>query len=211
MDMNENTSLMVPLEMTDSISSLPEDTYDDIDSEKEKKESEDMLPDDEMEKDYVEFVTEEILTEDEQEYLFKVLDDDKRLEEILDKVIVSATEFAGSGEVEGPGTGKSDSIPARLSDGEFVFTKKAVDQIGADKLQEMMDEAEREYDNGRESKAMGGNITSNQENLLTTAYNQPENVNYSNVNRYANPDKQQQEDLGRQMMYASKMPSILER
>ena len=53
----------------------------------------------------------------------------------MDKVITTASEFSGAGEVEGPGTGVSDSIPARLSDGEFVFTKKATDQIGADNLQ----------------------------------------------------------------------------
>jgi hypothetical protein len=34
------------------------------------------------------------------------------------------------GEVRGPGTGKSDSIPARLSDGEFVMTNDAVAGAG---------------------------------------------------------------------------------
>ena len=37
-----------------------------------------------------------------------------------------------TGQIQGPGTPTSDSIPAMLSDGEFVFTKKAVD--GAAKL-----------------------------------------------------------------------------
>ena len=36
----------------------------------------------------------------------------------------------GGGEVEGPGTGTSDSIPARLSDGEFVMTAEAVRNAG---------------------------------------------------------------------------------
>ena len=67
---------------------------------------------------------------------------------IFDKVIDTASEFSGAGEVSGPGTGVSDSIPARLSDGEFVVTKKATDQIGADNLQTMMDEAERAFDGG---------------------------------------------------------------
>jgi hypothetical protein len=35
-----------------------------------------------------------------------------------------------NGEIEGPGTGTSDSIPAMLSDGEFVFTAKAVRKAG---------------------------------------------------------------------------------
>ena len=37
---------------------------------------------------------------------------------------------AGGGEVDGPGTGTSDSVPARLSDGEFVLTAKAVRGAG---------------------------------------------------------------------------------
>lgn len=35
-----------------------------------------------------------------------------------------------NGHIEGPGTGTSDSIPAMLSDGEFVFTAKAVKGAG---------------------------------------------------------------------------------
>ena len=37
---------------------------------------------------------------------------------------------ANGGEVEGPGTGTSDSIPANLSDGEFVMTAEAVRNAG---------------------------------------------------------------------------------
>lgn len=35
-----------------------------------------------------------------------------------------------TGPINGPGTGTSDSIPAMLSDGEFVFTAKAVRAMG---------------------------------------------------------------------------------
>jgi hypothetical protein len=35
-----------------------------------------------------------------------------------------------TGPIDGPGTGTSDSIPAMLSDGEFVFTAKAVKRAG---------------------------------------------------------------------------------
>jgi len=35
-----------------------------------------------------------------------------------------------TGPINGPGTGTSDSIPAMLSDGEFVFTAKAVKGMG---------------------------------------------------------------------------------
>jgi hypothetical protein len=58
--------------------------------------------------------------------------------------------FARGGEVEGPGTGTSDSVPARLSDGEFVLTAKAVRgagggdrDIGAARMYDMMSELER--------------------------------------------------------------------
>jgi hypothetical protein len=44
---------------------------------------------------------------------------------------MSMTEFPRkTGPINGPGTGTSDSIPAMLSDGEFVFTAKAVRSAG---------------------------------------------------------------------------------
>lgn len=53
------------------------------------------------------------------------------------------------GEVAGPGTGTSDSVPAKLSDGEFVLTAKAVRgagggdrDMGAARLYDMMAELE---------------------------------------------------------------------
>jgi len=61
------------------------------------------------------------------------------------------TMFAAvGGEVEGPGTGTSDSVPARLSDGEFVVTAKAVRgagggdrNVGAARMYDMMSNLER--------------------------------------------------------------------
>ena len=141
-------SLMVPVEME-----VPVDTYNNLSPEEQAME---LSSDSEMEDEYSNYIIEEVLTEDEQNYLLEKLDADEKLEDIINKVFVSATEFNGAGEVDGPGTGISDSIPARLSDGEFVFTKKAVDQIGADNLQMMMDDAEREFDMARETKAVGG-------------------------------------------------------
>ncbi|MEJ5169754.1 MAG: hypothetical protein WHU10_02100, partial [Fimbriimonadales bacterium] len=43
--------------------------------------------------------------------------------------------FAGGGYVSGPGTSTSDSIPARLSAGEFVLNAAAVKRVGVDFLQ----------------------------------------------------------------------------
>ena len=61
-----------------------------------------------------------------------------------------AETLADGGEVEGPGTGTSDSVPAMLSDGEFVLTAKAVRgagggdrDVGAARMYDMMSELER--------------------------------------------------------------------
>ena len=66
--------------------------------------------------------------------------------------------------VEGPGSGVSDSIPARLSDGEFVFTAKAVEEIGSDNLMSMMKEAEAQAEE-RQQVAMGGMLDSGEEEV----------------------------------------------
>ena len=57
---------------------------------------------------------------------------------------------ANGGEVNGPGTGTSDSVPARLSDGEFVVTAQAVRgagggdrDVGAARMYDMMSQLER--------------------------------------------------------------------
>ena len=191
-------SMMVPPEMEMPVEELPVDTYDNISPEEEMQQAEDMLPDDEMEEEYVDYVAEEVLEPEEQEYLFKVLDEDPKLEGILDKIILNATEFAGAGEVEGPGTGISDSIPARLSDGEFVITKKATDQIGADNLQMMMDDAERAYDGGLMAKAEGGMAEDPQEQMMDT------------TNPYT-VQRDSEDDIKKQMLYSSQMPSLMNR
>tara|TARA_R100000541_G_scaffold8347_2_gene15933 strand:+ start:4171 stop:4920 length:750 start_codon:yes stop_codon:yes gene_type:complete len=58
-------------------------------------------------------------------------------------------DLAVGGEVEGPGTGTSDSVPARLSDGEFVLTAKAIRgagggdrNVGAARMYDMMSQLE---------------------------------------------------------------------
>ena len=114
-----------------------------------------MKSDDNMEEDYTRFIMDEALSEEEEDMLVTKLEQDEELQMLFDKVIDVAQEFAGSGPVEGPGTGVSDDIPARLSDGEFVFTAKAVEEIGEDSLMSMMKEAEAAADE-RQGLAMGG-------------------------------------------------------
>ena len=120
-------------------------------------EKEQMLPDEEMEEDYVDYVVSSTLSEEDKNYLESALAEDTKLSELFDQVVESASEFSGSGPVEGLGTEVSDSIPARLSDGEFVFTAKATDEIGADVLQQQMEAAEAGADQ-RQGVAYGGEI-----------------------------------------------------
>ena len=116
-----------------------------------------MIPDEQMEEDYVDYVMEETLSNEDRNYLISALEKDDRLSEIFDQVVESATEFSGSGPIEGPGNEKSDSIPARLSDGEFVLTAKATEEIGEDSLMSMMKDAEASADQ-RQGVAYGGMI-----------------------------------------------------
>ena len=182
----EGGSMMIPRE------GMPVDTYPNIPEDKMDEAMASQLPDDEMEEDYIKFVMDESLDDDEQDYLAGVLNNDPKLSDILDKVITTASEFSGAGEVEGPGTGVSDSIPARLSDGEFVFTKKATDQLGADNLQRMMDDAERAYDGGLQMMAEGGMMGQDEEELEGQA------------SSYSKTD----EEIKKLMMGSNRMPSL---
>ena len=182
----EGGSLLVPPEMGME-EEMPVDTFT---PEEQAMAEESQVPDDQMEDDYMGFMLDESLDETEQEYLMGALESDPRLSEIFDKVIMTASEFSGAGEVEGPGTGVSDSIPARLSDGEFVITEEATSEIGADNLQTMMDDAERKASGGMAGFAQGG--------LLD--------------NPYGMPNKQMEDDEDRieqSMLGANQMPSLM--
>jgi hypothetical protein len=182
----EGGSLLVPPEMGME-PEMPVDTYT---PEEQAMAGESQVPDDKMEDDYMGFMLDESLDETEQEYLMGALESDPRLSEIFDKVVTTASEFSGAGEVEGPGDGVSDSIPARLSDGEFVVTEEATSEIGADNLQTMMDDAERKAEGGKVGYAEGG--------LLGTPYGS------------LTTPQQDDEDLVEQsMLGANQMPSLM--
>ena len=121
----------------------------------EMEEENEMLPDEEMEQNFIDFVVGEALSDEEKSMLEEQLEANPELSVVFDKVVEKASEFTGAGPVEGPGTGTSDDIPARLSDGEFVFTAKAVEQLGADNLMQMMKDAEAAYDEERVGYANG--------------------------------------------------------
>ena len=173
----------------------PVDTYDNIRPEEKEAVKASQKPDAEMKKDYTSFIMEKSLDKNEQEHLKEALQKDSELSSIFDKIMDVAGEFSGEGEVKGPGTGTSDSIPARLSDGEFVFTRKATDQIGVNKLQAMMDDAEREADGGKKMQKYFGGIVNNP--LQTEK--KKDGVMYKEV---------AEEEIKKQMLQANQAPSL---
>ena len=143
-----------------------------------EREQQDMLPDEMMEDNYLDFIIDEALSEEEESMLMSKLEQDEQLSMLFDKVIEVASEFSGAGPVEGPGTEVSDSIPARLSDGEFVFTAKATEELGVDNLMSMMKEAEAKADE-RLGMQEGGVLS---ETTTTTR-------------RFANPMQEDEEEV----------------
>ena len=151
-----------------------------------------MLPDEEMEEDYVDYVVSSTLEEEDKNYLESALAEDAKLSELFDQVVESASEFSGSGPIEGPGTEVSDSIPARLSDGEFVFTAKATDEIGEDSLMSMMKDAEAAADE-RQTVAYGGVI--DEEDQAVTIKTRGSVAAQGNVPNVAKQSRQVEEEM----------------
>ena len=194
----EEGALLVPPEQTPMsplAENVPIDTYPNIPPEEEAAVEASQVPDEQMEEDYLEFIVDESLDDEEKTYLMSKLEEDPQLSQIFDKVIGTASEFSGEGEVKGPGTEVSDSIPARLSEGEFVFTNKATEQIGAGELQSMMDEAERAYDGGLMRKALGG--------AVQTREKEEEDISGALLSRV-----NEEEEIKNTMLSSNRMPSI---
>ena len=152
----------MPISLEEETNIMPETMQEENNQSMSMDSQNPMQEDNVMEKEFLDFIIEEALTPDEEQSLMTKLEQDEELSILFDKVVDVAQEFAGSGPVEGPGSGVSDSIPARLSDGEFVFTAKAVEEIGADKLEAMMKEAEVEAD-ARQGMAFGGMLQEEEE------------------------------------------------
>ena len=141
-DMVEDESLMTPTGMnTEDMDGIAEANME--------MEAEDNMDMEDM-GDMDGVVDTSALSEEEEKVVDDAVEMFPELEAIIPKIV--ATEFTEDGEVEGPGTGTSDSIPALLSDGEFVFTAKAVKNIGVDKLRKMMKDAEAAYDAGMQNQ-----------------------------------------------------------
>ena len=158
-----------------------------------------MESDGKMEDNYTRFIMEEALSEEEEDMLTSKLEQDEELSMLFDKIIDVAQEFAGSGPVEGPGSGVSDSIPARLSDGEFVFTAKAVEEIGEDSLMSMMKEAEAKAD--ERQQAYGGGMMGDQlEKVVQTETRITKPAEATSPALGANEDDMIQEEVTRNML-----------
>ena len=135
-----------------------------MDNQIEKMIADSQVPDEKMEENYVDFLIDEALSDDEEAMLMQELQANPQLSMLFDKVMEVAMEFSGSGPVEGPGTEVSDSIPARLSDGEFVFTAKSVDVLGADNLMSLMKQAEAQAD--QRQMAQEGGLMEEEETVM---------------------------------------------
>jgi len=146
-DMVEDESLLAPMGMEE------ENAIAETDME--------MTAEDDMEDDmdYDSVLDTSMLSEEEENLLDEAVEMHPELEAIIPKIV--ATEFTEDELVEGPGDGTSDSIPALLSDGEFVFTAKAVKNIGVDKLRKMMKQAEESYDAGQVSQEENAAMSAN--------------------------------------------------
>ncbi len=145
-DMVEDESLLTPMGMEEENAMAETD----MEMEAEARAEDEDITDEDLE-DMDAIIDTSALSDEEEKLLDEAVDMHPELEAIIPKLV--ATEFTDDGEVEGPGTGTSDSIPALLSDGEFVFTAKAVKNIGVDKLRKMMKQAEESYDAGIQSQA----------------------------------------------------------
>ena len=144
-DMVEDESLLTPMGMEEENAMAETD----MEMEAEARAEDEDITDEDLEgMDAI--IDTSALSDEEEKLLDEAVEMHPELEAIIPKLV--ATEFTDDGEVEGPGTGTSDSIPALLSDGEFVFTAKAVKNIGVDKLRAMMKKAEADYDAGMQSQ-----------------------------------------------------------
>ena len=123
-----------------------------------------MTAEDEALGDADEVLDTSMLSEEEEIVLDEAMEMHPELESIIPKIV--ATEFTEDELVEGPGTGTSDSIPALLSDGEFVFTAKAVKHLGIDKLRKMMKQAEEAYDAGIVEQEDNATMAAEEDSLL---------------------------------------------
>jgi len=116
-----------------------------------------------VENTWLSYIAQAALTFMEYKDLLFKLEDDPELSVILRKVLLHRAEFTGGGLVKGFPRREvdgficqDDEVPARLENHSFIIRAKAVEQIGADVLQKMLEDAEAEYDRKKTNYSLGG-------------------------------------------------------
>ena len=89
----EGGTMLVPPEMAGMEEGAPVDTYPNIPPEEMAAVEASQLPDTQMEEDYVDFVMNEALDQEEQTYLMNALEGDPQLSMIFDKVVDTASAY----------------------------------------------------------------------------------------------------------------------
>lgn len=78
---------------------------------------------------------EEILGPEKVNELYAAMEAFPVVEEVANMAVQTS-----DGEVSGIGTGTSDEVPARLSEGEFILPKEVVDVIGIETLEKLLED-----------------------------------------------------------------------
>jgi len=91
---------------------------------------------------------------------------------------------AVGGHIRGPGTGTSDSIPAMLSDGEYVVKADAVKRMGVDKL-DAINSGRAHFADGGVAHFAGGGAASSESQ--TTSHDDP-NGHHHQITKTKNSD-----------------------
>ena len=62
--------------------------------------------------------------------MYRAMQDGGKPDGVLDRKMFAANPMLDGGDVQGPGGPKDDLIPVMASNGEFMLSKAAVDQVG---------------------------------------------------------------------------------
>ena len=107
------------------------------------------LPDIEIENLWLSYIAEQTLSFEEYKTLIIKTEEDPEIGRIFRKVFLARAEFRGGGLVKGFPKRRlngmliqDDEVPARLQKNSFIIRAKAVEQIGADVLQKMLEDAD---------------------------------------------------------------------
>ena len=84
--------------------------------------------------------------------------------------ITTPQRYREGGHVRGPGTSTSDSIPARLSDGEFVLPTDTVRKVGVRRLQDLVDSTHKYVGRYRPGQFANGGMVDDEVTRVGNSY-----------------------------------------